>query len=165
MAPTAAQLRTGLLGMVADYMVPSAFMLLAAFPLTPNGKIDRAALPAPDQSALAQRPFEAPQGEVELALARIWQELLGVERVGRQDSFFDLGGHSLLATQLIVRVRQAFEVELPLMSVFQTPTLSALGGEVSSLKIGQFGEGDVARIAAEMDDMSAADLQAWLDQN
>ncbi|QKY12015.1 AMP-binding protein [Janthinobacterium lividum] len=164
-APTAAQLRLQLLAMVADYMVPSAFVSLEAFPLTPNGKIDRKALPAPDQSALPQRQYEAPQGEVEQALAQLWQDLLGLEQVGRRDSFFELGGHSLLATQLVLRVRQALDVELPLMKVFQAPTLSAMGEEISALKVGQFEESDVARIEAEMDDMSAADLQAWLDQN
>ncbi|WP_245222898.1 AMP-binding enzyme, partial [Pseudomonas gingeri] len=99
--PLAADLRGQLLLTLADYMVPSAFVLLERFPLTTNGKLDRKALPAPDQAALSSRAFVAPQGEVELALARIWAEVLKVERVGRHDNFFELGGHSLLAVKLI----------------------------------------------------------------
>ena len=163
--PTATQLRAQLQAMLADYMVPSAFVMLEAFPLTPNGKIDRKALPAPDQSALAQRHYEAPYGDIEVALAQIWQDLLGAQQVGRQDNFFELGGHSLLATQLVLRVRQVMALELPLMKVFQMPTLSALSEEISALAVGQFEASDVARIEAEMGDMSAAELQSWLDQN
>ncbi len=83
-----------------DYMVPAAFVALDAFPLTPNGKLDRRALPAPDENAFAREAYEAPRGEVETAVAAIWSELLGAERVGRHDSFFALGGHSLLAMRL-----------------------------------------------------------------
>jgi acyl carrier protein len=163
--PQTAALRAQLLRMLADYMVPSAFVLLDAFPLTPNGKIDRRALPAPDQSSLPAREYEAPMGDVELTLAGIWKDVLGVERVGRQDSFFELGGHSLLATQLVLRVRDGLAVELPLMKVFQTPTLAALSEEISTMKVGQFEATDVARVAAEMDEMSADELRSWLDKN
>ncbi|WP_234894674.1 non-ribosomal peptide synthetase, partial [Sinorhizobium medicae] len=96
----AASLRAHLTSLLPDYMVPSAFVRLEALPLTPNGKLDRKALPAPDDDAYARTAYEAPQGAVETALAGIWQELLGLERVGRHDNFFELGGHSLLAVQL-----------------------------------------------------------------
>src|SRR5262249_24017267 len=86
-----------------DYMVPAAFVILDALPLTPNGKLDRQALPAPDESAVVRRGHEAPEGEVEVAIAQIWQELLGVERVGRQDQVFELGGRSLLAVDVVAR--------------------------------------------------------------
>ena len=110
-----AALRSHLSAGLPDYMVPSAFVLLEAFPLTPNGKLDRKALPAPDGTAMATREYEAPQGEIEQALASIWQTLLNVERVGRHDHFFELGGHSLLAVQLMSRVREcAWGVELML---------------------------------------------------
>ncbi len=89
-------LRQQLAQHLAEYMLPSAFVTLDAFPLTANGKIDRQAFPAPDQSAIVVRDYEAPQGEIETALAQIWQELLGLERVSRHDHFFELGGHSLL---------------------------------------------------------------------
>ena len=103
-----------------EYMVPSAFVQLEALPLTPNGKLDRKALPAPEATALSVREYEAPQGEIEEALAAIWQELLRVERVGRHDNFFELGGHSLLAVQLISRIRATLGVELPLRELFAT---------------------------------------------
>ena len=90
------QLRDHLKSELPEYMVPSAFVKLDTIPLTPNGKVDRKALPAPDADALVTHAWEAPQGPVEEVLSGIWQELLGVERVGRHDSFFDLGGHSLL---------------------------------------------------------------------
>ncbi|NVE01900.1 non-ribosomal peptide synthetase, partial [Massilia sp. BJB1822] len=128
---TPAALRAALANALADYMVPSAFVVLAALPLTPNGKLDRRALPAPEQGALASRTYAAPQGEVEAALAAIWQELLGVERVGRDDHFFELGGHSLLAVQLVSRVRQTLDAELPLRALFAQPTLAALASAVA----------------------------------
>ncbi|PPU79103.1 hypothetical protein XsacCFBP4641_20800, partial [Xanthomonas sacchari] len=100
-----ASLRDALSQALPEYMVPSAFMMLESLPLTPNGKLDRAALPAPDQAAVASRAYEAPDGETEQGIAAIWQELLNLERVGRQDHFFELGGHSLLAVRLVTRVR------------------------------------------------------------
>ncbi|HOB94401.1 MAG TPA: amino acid adenylation domain-containing protein, partial [Aquabacterium sp.] len=108
------------------FMVPAVFVLLERMPLGLNGKVDRQALPAPEGEDFGGRPYEAPQGEVEQALAQIWAELLEVERVGRQDSFFELGGHSLLAVQLLSRLRQRFGLELPLAELFVRPTLQAL---------------------------------------
>ncbi|XEN34652.1 hypothetical protein M728_005313 (plasmid) [Ensifer sp. WSM1721] len=102
----AGALRAHLGARLPDYMVPSAFVRLDALPLTPNGKLDRKALPSPADDAYARRAYEAPQGAVETALAGIWEELLGVERVGRHDHFFELGGHSLLAVQLMERLRR-----------------------------------------------------------
>ncbi|WP_175938033.1 phosphopantetheine-binding protein, partial [Burkholderia plantarii] len=98
---------------------------LDALPLTANGKLDRRALPAPEADAFASRAYEAPVGEAEHALARIWQALLGVERVGRSDHFFELGGHSLLAVKLIERMRQA-GLSADVRVLFGQPTLSAL---------------------------------------
>ena len=115
-----AALRESLSRELAEYMVPSAFVSLDAFPLTPNGKLDRGALPAPDGSAVLARAYEAPQGEIEEAIAAIWQELLGLERVGRHDHFFELGGHSLLAVQMVSRLRQTLSVDVPLRDVFVT---------------------------------------------
>jgi hypothetical protein len=120
---------------------------LDAFPLTPNGKLDRRALPAPEGDACAAREYEVPVGKVEQALAEIWAELLGVERVGRGDDFFMLGGHSLLGVQMISRVRQAMEVELALGAVFENPVLSALAKRILHLRLARFDPETLARLA------------------
>ncbi|SFY30528.1 non-ribosomal peptide synthetase, partial [Pseudomonas sp. NFACC47-1] len=127
--PTAAELRAELLGSLAEYMVPSAFVMLTVFPLTTNGKLDRKALPVPDQSAVVSREYEAPQGEIETAIAAIWQDLLQLERVGRHDHFFELGGHSLLAVKLIERMRQ-IDLAADVRVLFGQPTLAALAAAV-----------------------------------
>ena len=99
-------------------------------PLTPNGKLDRKALPGPEGEAYGQQGYEEPQGEIEEQLAGMWQELLGVERVGRQDHFFEMGGHSLLAMRLVARVRQVLGVELPVTRLFARPQLAQLAEAV-----------------------------------
>ncbi|KPW05838.1 Syringopeptin synthetase C, partial [Pseudomonas syringae pv. atrofaciens] len=101
--PDASRLREQLRLSLAEYMLPSAFVSLESFPLTANGKLDRKALPAPDRSSVASQGYEAPEGDTEMAIARIWQDLLQLEQVGRHDHFFELGGHSLLAVKLIER--------------------------------------------------------------
>ena len=117
-------LRAHLAASLPDYMVPAAYMRLDALPLTPNGKLDRKALPAPEGAAFASRGYEAPRGEAEETLARLWAELLKVERVGRHDNFFELGGHSLLAVKLISRLRRALGIEIPLAALFAHPVLA-----------------------------------------
>ena len=110
-----------------DYMVPSAFVMLEALPLTPNGKVDRRALPTPDHARPEmEETFVAPRSLVEELLAKIWSEVLNVEQPGIYDNFFELGGHSLLATRVISRLRDALQVELPLRSLFETPTIAGL---------------------------------------
>ncbi|GAB3396111.1 hypothetical protein GCM10027514_44320 [Azotobacter armeniacus] len=117
-----AMLRERLARVLPDYMVPGALVVLDALPLNANGKVDRKALPEPDFTN--DRTYEAPQGEVEQALAAIWAEVLGVERVGRQDNFFELGGHSLLALRLLERIRgQGWAVQV--RTLFEQPRLAA----------------------------------------
>ncbi|MCF5396344.1 amino acid adenylation domain-containing protein, partial [Pseudomonas syringae] len=130
-ALSAVELRRELAASLAEYMVPSAFMVLDSFPLTANGKLDRRALPVPDAEAYASREFEAPEGEVEITLARLWSELLNVERVGRHDHFFELGGHSLLAVSLIERMRLA-GLSADVRVLFSQPTLAALAAAVGA---------------------------------
>ncbi|UXA69071.1 amino acid adenylation domain-containing protein [Xanthomonas prunicola] len=125
-------LRTQLGARLPDYMLPAAYVPLAALPLTANGKLDRRALPAPDTDALATQVYVAPEGERETLLAALWSELLGIERVGRHDSFFALGGHSLLAVRLISRIRTALGLELPLATLFAQPRLADLAQALHS---------------------------------
>ena len=120
----AAQLRSQLSTVLPEYMVPSAFVTLETFPLTPNGKLDRKALPAPDQSAVVSAAYQAPVGQMEQAIAQIWQTLLGLPRIGRDDNFFELGGHSLIAVTMISRLRQGLGVEVSLASLFTRPVLA-----------------------------------------
>ncbi|MFJ5362464.1 amino acid adenylation domain-containing protein, partial [Pectobacterium sp. CHL-2024] len=117
---------------LAEYMIPSAFVALDTFPLTPNGKLDRKALPMPEQSAIASRGYEAPVGELEMALTEIWQNLLGLDRIGRHDHFFELGGHSILAVQCVTRVRQMLGLDLQVQKIFANPVLSDLAQELTN---------------------------------
>ena len=123
----ATELRRFLKTKLPDYMAPSDFVFLEALPLTPSGKINRRALPAPDRSANEQRQSQAPpRTDVERQLAEIWSAVLKRTSVGVDDNFFELGGHSLLATQLISRVRNVFDLELPLRCLFEFPTVAEL---------------------------------------
>ena len=123
-APSAVVLRAHLAARLPAFLVPSAFVALDALPLTPSGKVDRRALPAPE--AAAEEAYVAPATPMEQTLAAIWAEVLRVERVGSNDSFFALGGHSLLATRVVSRLRAATGVELPVREIFTHPTLCAL---------------------------------------
>jgi acyl carrier protein len=120
------ELRAFLQEKLPGYMVPSALVVLPAFPLTPNGKIDRAALAVADMEWQPQALYVAPRSDAEQAIAGIWQEILHVDRVGVHDNFFELGGHSLMATQVISRLRNCFALELPLSVLFDLPTVAGL---------------------------------------
>jgi amino acid adenylation domain-containing protein len=127
-------LRAALGKHLPEYMIPSAFVVLDAIPLTPNGKVDRRALPEPGTRAYASRGYEAPRNEAEHMLAEIWKDVLGLDRVGRQDHFFELGGHSLLAMQVVTRVRAAHSVEIPVKWLFESPTLAALAMRLAACR-------------------------------
>ena len=129
-AAVAEELRSHLRATLPDYMVPSAYVALAAFPSTPNNKIDRAQLPAPDSTPTGTG--EAPRPGLESQLARIWEDVLGTPGVGRDDDFFDLGGHSLLATQIVSRIREQRGVEVSVAAVFNHPTVRALAEVVAA---------------------------------
>ncbi|HEY0607136.1 MAG TPA: amino acid adenylation domain-containing protein [Herpetosiphonaceae bacterium] len=125
-------LRTFLAQHLPDYMVPSAFVLLDALPLTPNDKVDRQALPAPDNTQEREKTFVAPRTATEATLVELWSDVLGTTNIGVHDNFFALGGHSLLATQLVSRMREAFEIELPLREIFATPTIAQLAVRIET---------------------------------
>lgn len=139
-------IRDYLLPRLPEYMIPSAILQLDALPLTTNGKVDRRALPVPDEARPAAGPVVAPRSDVERRLASIWQDLLGIPRVGVHDNFFDLGGHSLLLMRLHERIRDAFSSDLTMIDIFARPTISDLAMFLSSDR--------------REDDLSAADARA-----
>jgi amino acid adenylation domain-containing protein len=125
------QLRSYVKTKLPEYMAPSVFVHLDALPVTGSGKVDRRALPAPDQSRPAlEEQFVAPRNPIEESMAQIWREILELERVGVHDNFFDLGGNSLSAMQIIAKVTNTFEVDLPLFTLFDTPTIAALSEQI-----------------------------------
>jgi hypothetical protein len=126
------ELRAHLSGLLPDYMVPTLWVVLERLPRTPNGKLDRKALPAPDVSQL-QAQHRPPEGELEAAVAAVWSEVLGVRRIGRDDNFFALGGHSLLAMQVSARLRQRVNLEVPLNTVFEAPGLQEFAARLGTL--------------------------------
>ncbi len=134
-AASAAELRRHLKAILPDYMVPAAYVTLDTFPLTPNGKVDRRALPAPQgrrQDADAGAPYDPPATPAEQLLATIWSEALGIDRVGRADNFFDLGGHSLLAMRVVWTLLTAHGIDLPIRLIYAAPQLADLAREVES---------------------------------
>ncbi|MEG4530219.1 amino acid adenylation domain-containing protein [Microcoleus sp. D2_18a_D3] len=164
-APTHKEIRNFLTSKLPEYMVPSAFVILKSFPLTSNGKVDRRALPAPDE----MRPeltgnFVAPRTNIEEVLAAIWAEVLKLEKVGIYDNFFELGGHSLLATQVISRVRQAFQVELPLHRLFESATVADFAVAIAQKQVEQTDNEMLARMLADLDQLSEAQIQEILAQ-
>ena len=133
-------------------MVPSAFVPLAALPLSSSGKLDTAALPAFDgeRPALA-RPYVEPRNDVERQLTALWAELIGIERVGVLDDFFELGGHSLLATQIVSRIRRDFGVELPLRQLFNEPTVANLAEQIVTAQASQMSAEELELLMAELE--------------
>jgi amino acid adenylation domain-containing protein len=137
MALSVEDLRMHLATVLPEHMIPSAFVMLEAVPLTPNGKVNRQALPVPGSTAYVRQYYEPPLGNEEQVLAGIWQSLLRVERIGRHDNFFELGGHSLLATRVVARIRELLHVELPLKALFETPKLAQLAARIAAEVHGQ----------------------------
>jgi acyl carrier protein len=157
--PTVSELQRFLNKRLPNYMVPSAFVRLDAIPLTPNGKIDRRALPVPGQADL-EKSFVAPRTPVEERLASIWTEVLHREPIGIYDNFFELGGHSLLATQVISRISEALSVAIPLRSLFETPTVAGLA-EIITLQL-TVAHDEMAELLTELEGLSDEEAQQIL---
>jgi len=152
------RVRSELKANLPDYMQPTYWVPLAQMPLTPNGKLDRKALPRPDAS-LAHSDYLAPVSPVEVQLAGIWQDVLKVHRIGLQDNFFEMGGHSLLATQVVVRVREQLGVELPIREVFSAEHLAELAQRVQALMASSSPlQDELARSLALLKSLSGADI-------
>ncbi|UPJ46489.1 amino acid adenylation domain-containing protein [Bradyrhizobium sp. 200] len=145
----ASAMRSHLRACLPEHMVPSAFVRLDALPLTPNGKVDRKALPAPEDDAFVRRGYEALQGEREETVAKVWAELLGVERIGRNDHFFELGGHSLLAVRVLERLHR-HSLSADVRTLFAKPVLSDFAASLDG--------GDVAEVTANLIPMQATTI-------
>lgn len=154
-APTARELRGVLAENLPDYMIPSTFVFLEALPLTPNGKVDRKALPEPSKDRLdLGTPFVAPRTQVEKVLAKIWAEVLSLDRVGIHDSFFDLGGHSLAATRVVSQVIKQFQLEIPLQLLFTAPTIAEMAAVIDKHQEKIVSEEELDRMLSELESVS-----------
>jgi acyl carrier protein len=161
-----AEIRQQLLHQLPDYMVPSVFVSLERLPLTPTGKLDRRALPPPERSAtIGAREFILPRTPTEQAIAEIWAQILGCSPIGIHDNFFDLGGHSLSATQVSSRLREVFQVELPLRKLFESTTVAELAEAVEQAQL-ELLQGpnieDIEHLAGELEALSDDEAEALL---
>ena len=149
-----AELRALLAARLPEYMLPSAFVLLPALPLTPSGKADRRALPPPDMAASrSEQPFVAPRTPVEASVAAVWAEVLGLARIGVNDNFFELGGHSLLAVEIIFKLRERFQVDLPLQSLFDARSVANLATLIVQRTAEQADSALLSELLAELEDL------------
>ena len=123
-------LREHLKTLVPEHMLPSAFVMLQHLPLSPNGKLDRRALPAPEMNLNSSRTYQPPQGEIEKSIARIWREVLQLDRLGRNDDFFELGGHSLLVLRMLLKINHSMNLSLSVADIYQNPTVQTLARRI-----------------------------------
>jgi acyl carrier protein len=136
-APSVAELRQFLQAKLPDYMVPAWFMLLDELPLSPNGKLDRRALPAPSGERTSGAAFVPPETDAQRRIAAVWSEVLGTDKVGIHDNFFDLGGHSLLLVELHSKLREVFGQDISIVDLFRYPTVDALATQLSGRTQGE----------------------------
>jgi amino acid adenylation domain-containing protein len=157
------QIRSFLKEKLPDYMIPQTFIILQALPLTPNGKVDRRALPAPDTSEMRmEKQYIAPRTPIEEQLTRIWAEILHLKQVGIYENFFELGGHSLLAYQIISRVREAFGVELPLHTFFETDNIVEIAEIIVMKQLENVDSNLLAHVLAETEKLSEDEVARQL---
>jgi len=164
-APTVSELRRLLANKLPDYMVPSAFVMVDRMPLTATGKVDRRALPPPDDTRPAlDSPFVAPRTPVEERLAGIWAEVLGLDRVGVHDNFLELGGDSLLATRVISRVLPQFQVKLPLRDLLEASTVAEMGEVIVQNHADKVDKQTLQRILVELEGLSEEEARSLLNK-
>jgi amino acid adenylation domain-containing protein len=162
----AGELREYLKARLPAYMLPSAFVLIDTFPLTPNGKLDRKALPAPEGfSHEPDESYVAPRTPTEEVLARVWCEVLNLKQVGIHDNFFELGGHSLLATQVVSRTRDAFGTDIGLRAFFEAPSIACLASIVDGFLVESGNLDEVAKIIAEIENLSEEQVDVLVQRN
>jgi amino acid adenylation domain-containing protein len=154
-APTVSAFRRILSAKLPNYMIPSAFVCLEGLPLSPNGKLDRRALPDPERCRPnLDTPFIAPRTSVETELAQIWAKVLSVEQVGIHDRFFDVGGHSLNATQVVSQVIKQFQIEVPLQSLFESPTVAEMAAVITEHQARKVAKPELEQILVELESIS-----------
>ena len=169
------ELREKLRESLPGYMVPSAFVVMDAFPLTPNGKLDRKALPSP-RGVLVTASYVAPEGHIEERIAAIWAEILKREKIGRYDNFFELGGHSLVITQLASRIEDEFEIAVALKEFYEFPSLCEIASRIECLggietmdegSVERMSDDEVLNILSELDEIGpqSANTQPMADQS
>ena len=150
--PTISDLRGYLKVKLPEYMIPAVFVMLETLPLTSNGKVDRRALPKPDQDGMAQiAAYVAPRNSIEEKLQEIWTNFLGLERIGIHHNFFEVGGHSLLATQIMARVQAVFQVDLPLRALFENPSIAELATAIIQWQAKEIDNDLLMQLLAEFD--------------
>jgi amino acid adenylation domain-containing protein len=160
---TIRELRMHLRKTMPEYFLPSGYAFLDALPLTSTGKVDRQALLRMEvQQAAASGLYVAPSTEIERELVAMWQEVMGIERVGVHDDFFELGGHSLIATQLVARIRDAFQFSLPLVALFETPTVAEIAGLITEHLLAKEADDELAGLLDELEGMSEEEVQQML---
>ena len=150
--PDVVVLRDFLKQKLPEYMIPAGFIRLDKLPLTPNGKLDRKALPAPDNAQLrSAEDHVAPRDPTERTLARLWENLLKLDKIGVHDNFFELGGHSLIATRLASQIRKEFDVEIPLRSIFENPTIQGLALQIAEKRAASMASEDVEELLKDLE--------------
>jgi acyl carrier protein len=157
------ELRTYLKEKLPEFMIPSRLMWLDALPLTAGGKVDRRALPDPGNSRPElDTPYLAPRNRAEEELSQIWIEVLGLEEVGIYDNFFDLGGQSLAATRVVSRVLKRFQLEIPLQSLLQSPTVAEMAAAIAEHQAKKIDKPELERILAELESISEEKARQFL---
>ena len=148
------ELRSFLGGRLPEPMIPAVFVVMEALPVDPSGKVDRRALPAPRSEVEGGGGYQGPRTPIEERLVAIWREVLGLDRVGVTDNFFTLGGHSLIATRIVSRVRESFKLEVPLRSLFVTPTIGGLAETLENLLLEGADQAEMARLLDEVEKLT-----------